>query len=115
MRKFIIAATLTLTVAAFAQTGTQTGTSQPQGSSQGAQTQSAQPAQSQSAQPAAGQQQQKVIKDQTEYNDYITASGLTDPAQKAAALEAFVAKYPNSIMKEDALSAAMGSYQQAGN
>jgi hypothetical protein len=50
MRKFIIAATLTLTATAFAQTGT----TQPQGS----QTQAA----------PAGQQQQKVIKDPTEYN-----------------------------------------------
>src|SRR5438105_8822669 len=58
---------------------------------------------------------QKTIKDQTEYNAYITATGLTDPGQKAAALEGFVQQYPNSVVKEDALAAAMGAYQQAGN
>jgi hypothetical protein len=102
MKKFLIAATLILTATAFSQTGA----TQPQGS------------QTQGAQPAAGQQpaaQQKVIKDPTEYNAYITATQLTDPAQKAAALEAFVQQYPNSIVKEDALAAAMGAYQASGN
>src|SRR5947209_8711239 len=102
MKKFLVAATLILTATAFSQTGA----TQPQGS------------QTQGAQPAAGQQpaaQQKVIKDPTEYNAYITATQLTDPAQKAAALEAFVQQYPNSIVKEDALAATMGAYQQAGN
>src|SRR4051812_13371170 len=102
MKKFLVAATLILTATAFAQTGA----TQPQGS------------QTQGAQPAAGQQpaaQQKVIKDPTEYNAYITATQLTDPNQKAAALETFVQTYPNSVVKEDALAAAMGAYQQAGN
>src|SRR3954464_2051793 len=62
-----------------------------------------------------GASQQKTIKDPAEYNSYITATGLTDPAQKAAALEAFVQQYPNSVVKEDALAAAMAAYQQAGN
>ena len=106
MRKFIIAATLTLTATAFAQTGTTTGTTQPQGSQTPAQPQ---------AQAPAGQQQTKTIKDPTEYNAYITATQVADPAQKAAALEAFVQQYPNSVVKEDALNAAMGAYQQAGN
>jgi tetratricopeptide (TPR) repeat protein len=106
MRKFIIAATLTLTVVAVAQTGTTTGTAQPQSSQT--------PAQPQAQAPAAAQQT-KTIKDPTEYNAYITATQVADPAQKAAALEAFVQQYPNSIVKEDALNAAMGAYQQAGN
>src|SRR5438445_688627 len=59
--------------------------------------------------------QQKVIKDPTEYNAYITATQLTDPNQKAAALETFVTTYPNSVVKEDALATEMAAYQQAGN
>src|SRR6478609_5350001 len=72
-------------------------------------------------QPAAGGDQanvptsQKVIKDPAEYNAYITALNTTDPAAKGAAMEAFVAQYPNSIVKIDALEQAMGAYQQAAN
>ena len=58
---------------------------------------------------------QKVIKDPAEYNAYITALNTTDPAAKAAAMEAFVQQYPNSIVKIDALEQAMAAYQQAGN
>jgi hypothetical protein len=103
MRKVLVTFVLALTTTALAQ-----GTS---------------PSQQPSAQqPAAGDQQgsgtptsQKVIKDPTEYNAYITALNMTDPAQKGAAMEAFVAQYPNSIVKIDALEQAMGAYQQAGN
>jgi tetratricopeptide (TPR) repeat protein len=85
------------------------------------------PAQPPAGQPAAGQQpaaggdqtnvptSQKVIKDPAEYNAYITALNTTDPAAKGAAMEAFVAQYPNSIVKVDALEQAMGAYQQAQN
>ena len=75
----------------------------------------------QAAAPAASQSEQnkptsqKVIKDPAEYNAYITALNTTDPAAKAAAMEAFVAQYPNSIVKIDALEQAMAAYQQAGN
>jgi tetratricopeptide (TPR) repeat protein len=71
--------------------------------------------------PAAGGDQantptsQKVIKDPAEYNAYITALNTTDPAAKGAAMEAFVAQYPNSIVKIEALEQAMGAYQQASN
>ncbi len=58
---------------------------------------------------------QKVIKDPAEYNAYITALNTTDPAAKAAAMEAFVTQYPNSIVKIDALEQAMAAYQQANN
>ncbi|HET9840080.1 MAG TPA: hypothetical protein VFR84_17770 [Candidatus Angelobacter sp.] len=58
---------------------------------------------------------QKTIKDPAEYNAYITALNTTDPAAKGAAMEAFVAQYPNSIVKIDAMEQAMGAYQQAGN
>jgi hypothetical protein len=68
-----------------------------------------------SAQEAAQPTQTKTIKDPNEYNAYISATSQTDPGQKAAALEAFVQQYPNSIVKEDALVGAMSGYQQAGN
>ena len=53
-----------------------------------------------------------MIKDPAEYNAYITALNTTDPAAKGAAMEAFVAQYPQSIVKIDALEQAMGAYQQ---
>jgi len=72
------------------------------------------------AQPGAADQQgsntptsQKTIKEPAEYNAYITALNMTDPVQKGQAMEAFVAQYPNSVVKIDALEQAMGAYQQA--
>jgi tetratricopeptide (TPR) repeat protein len=80
------------------------------------------PSQQPPAQPPAATDQQantptsqKVIKDPAEYNAYITALNTTNPAAKGAAMEAFVAQYPNSIVKIEALEQAMGAYQQAGN
>lgn len=60
-------------------------------------------------------QQQKTIGDPAEYYAYIAALKIGDPAQKAAALESFVASYPNSVVKEDALEQAVAAYQQANN
>jgi len=71
----------------------------------------AQPAQATPAQP----QQKKEIKDPAEYNAYVAAIGLSDPNQKAAALEQFLNQYPNTVMKEDAMQQIMGAYQQANN
>jgi tetratricopeptide (TPR) repeat protein len=62
--------------------------------------------------PPAGQ---KVIKAPAEYNAYITALNTQDPAQKAAAMEAFMAQYPASVVRTDAMEQAMAGYQQAGN
>jgi tetratricopeptide (TPR) repeat protein len=75
------------------------------------QTQPAAPAQTQ---PAASQPK-KEIKDPAEYNAYVGAIQQTDPAAKISGLEAFLAQYPNSVMKEDALELLMRTYQQAGN
>src|SRR5262249_32956745 len=58
---------------------------------------------------------QKVIKDAGEYNAYIAALNTADPVQKGAAMEAFVARYPNSVVHVDALEQAMAAYQQSGN
>jgi tetratricopeptide (TPR) repeat protein len=69
------------------------------------------------APPAASQPQpqKKEIKDPAEYNAYVGAVQQTDAAAKISGLEAFLAQYPNSVMKEDALELLMGTYQQAGN
>jgi tetratricopeptide (TPR) repeat protein len=85
------------------------------------QTQSAAPAQTQSTapaqtQPAASQpQQKKEIKDPAEYNAYVGAIQQKDDAAKISGLEAFLAQYPNSVMKEDALETLMVSYQKTNN
>jgi len=57
----------------------------------------------------------KVIKDQGEYNAYMSALNTTDPAQKAAAMMAFLQQYPSTIMKSEALEQARAAYQAAGN
>jgi hypothetical protein len=54
---------------------------------------------------------QITIKDPTEYNDYNNAEGQSTPAAKAAAIEAFLTKYPNSIVKNDLLEQLMLAYQ----
>jgi tetratricopeptide (TPR) repeat protein len=113
MKRVLVTLVLALTTAAWGQ-----------GSTPSQQPPAGQPA----TQPPAGQQpaaagesqanvptSQKVIKDPAEYNAYITALNTTDPAAKGAAMEAFVAQYPQSIVKIDALEQAMGAYQQANN
>lgn len=62
-------------------------------------------------QPQSGSGQ-KVIRDAAEYNAYINAVNIQDPAQKAAAMEAFVDEYPASVVREDALEQALAAYQQ---
>ncbi len=69
-------------------------------------------------QQPAQPQQKKEIKDPAEYNAYMAAMEIKDPSQAAAkanALEQFIAQYPNSVVKDDALEQLMGAYQQAGN
>jgi tetratricopeptide (TPR) repeat protein len=74
-----------------------------------------QTAPSQTGPAPAPAQQKKEIKDPNEYNSYVSAVRQTDPAAKAQGLESFLQQYPNSVVKEDALEALMGAYQQAGN
>src|ERR1700744_6009657 len=64
---------------------------------------------------AAGQPGQITIKDPQEYNDYTNAVGQSTPAAKASAIEQFLTKYPNSVVKNDLLEVLMASYQQAGD
>lgn len=64
---------------------------------------------------ASGWLEQKTIKDQAEYNDYISALNITNSAAKAAAMEAFAGKYPASVVRVEALEQAMAAYQDAKN
>jgi hypothetical protein len=76
----------------------------------------AQPAQAAQGQPAAPQSAAPVIKDPAEYNAYVAAvDPQKDANAKISALEAFLAQYPNSVMKNQALEILMGTYQQANN
>ena len=112
MKRVLVTFVLALTAGAMTFAQQPTAPASPQGQPQTA------PASPQ-GQPAGAQQNtptsQKVIKDPAEYNAYITALNTTDPAAKAAAMEAFVTQYPNSIVKVDALEQAMAAYQQAQN
>jgi hypothetical protein len=63
----------------------------------------------------AAQSGQITIKDPAEYNDYTNAVGQSTPAAKAAAIETFLTKYPNSVVKNDLLEMLMATYQQSGD
>jgi len=69
------------------------------------------------AQAAAGggQQQQITIKDPAEYNDYSNAISQSSPAAKSSAIEAFLTKYPNSVVKGEMLEQLMAAYQAQNN
>jgi hypothetical protein len=64
---------------------------------------------------AAAPSGQITIKDPAEYNDYTNAVGQSTPAAKAAAIEQFLTKYPNSVVKNDLLEMLMATYQQSGD
>ena len=55
----------------------------------------------------AAQPGQLTIKDPAEYNAYTNAIGQSTPAAKAAAIEAFLTQYPNSVVKNDLLEVLM--------
>lgn len=69
----------------------------------------------QAAAAPAGGAQQITIKDPAEYNDYSNAISQSSPAAKASAIEAFLTKYPNSVVKPEMLEQLMATYQQANN
>jgi tetratricopeptide (TPR) repeat protein len=58
---------------------------------------------------------QKKIHDRAEYKAFMDALKLSDPPQKAAAMEEFVTRYPQSTVKADAMEQAMAAYQASGN
>ncbi len=59
----------------------------------------------------AAQPGQITIKDPAEYNAYTNAVGQSTPAAKAAAIEAFLKQYPNSVVKAEMLEQLMVAYQ----
>ena len=99
MRKSLFTTLLVLASAALVQQAVAQGQAAPAGQS------------AQSGQKKSGPE----IKDPAEYNAYVNAIQQSNPAQKAASLEAFLQTYPSSVMKEDALELLMVSYQQAGD
>ncbi len=56
-----------------------------------------------------------TIKDPAEFNAYQMASGQTDPASKATALESFLQAYPNSVVKSAVLNDLIDTYQSLQN
>jgi hypothetical protein len=75
------------------------GAQQPQGEAQ------------QDSQPA----EQRVITDPAEYNAYINALNTLDPAARKAAFNAFLEKFPNSVMRDEALNQAMDALVKLDN
>jgi hypothetical protein len=63
------------------------------------------------AQDSGSQSSQITIKDPAEYNAYTNAIGQSAPAAKAAAIEAFLQQYPNSVVKAEMLEQLVGAYQ----
>ena len=55
------------------------------------------------------------IKDPAEYNAYQMATTQTDPKQKAAQIEDFLTKYPQSVVKKTMLDMLIDAYQAAGD
>jgi hypothetical protein len=55
------------------------------------------------------------IKDPAEYNAYQMATTQTDPKAKAAALEDFLTKYPQSVVKKTVLDMLIDTYQALGD
>lgn len=73
----------------------------------------AQPAPGQA--PAAGQEQQKKqITDPAEHNAYVAIFSETDPGRRLKLLDDFLAKFPNTVMKEEALEFKMVAMLQVG-
>ena len=70
---------------------------------------SAAPSTAQTAPPAASVSALR-IKDPAEASDYAAAMIITDPAEQGAALEAFVARYPASRVRAEALENAMAAW-----
>ena len=67
------------------------------------------------AQDQGSQSGQITIKDPAEYNAYTNAIGQSTPAAKAAAIEAFLQQYPNSVVKAEMLEQLVGAYQATGD
>jgi tetratricopeptide (TPR) repeat protein len=64
---------------------------------------------------SASAEPQATIKDPAENSAYTLAQSAGDAWGQATALEAFLARYPNSVVKLAALQQLMGAYQSTGN
>jgi tetratricopeptide (TPR) repeat protein len=64
------------------------------------------------AAPALGAQS-KQITDPAEYNLYVAMLNEQNPAKKMQLVDEFLAKYPNTVVKEDALESKLVAAQQA--
>lgn len=64
---------------------------------------------------AQDQPGQITIKDPAEYNAYSNAVSQATPQTKAAAVEDFLGKYPQSVVKSEMLEQLMAAYQQTGD
>ncbi len=62
------------------------------------------------AQDQSSQSGQITIKDQAEYNDYTNAIGQSDPKARAAAIESFLQKYPQTVVKGSLLEVLVALY-----
>lgn len=60
-------------------------------------------------------QDQITIKDPAEFNNYQMATTQSDPVAKAAALEAFLKSYPQSVVKNAVLDQLIDAYQQTND
>jgi tetratricopeptide (TPR) repeat protein len=91
------------------QTGGASGQAQGQSSSKPATPSGAQ------TQPSSGAKKLPEAKTQEEYKAYQEAAAKTDPAEMAAAAEAFALKFPNSELREILYVQAMNLYQRSDN
>src|SRR5262245_46597473 len=48
-----------------------------------------------------------------EYDNYMAALNMRDPVKRATAMEVFVAWYPGSVLRTEALQHAMAAWQAA--
>ena len=65
--------------------------------------------------PTLRAQDSITIKDPAEFNAYQMATTQSDPKAKAAALEDFLTKYPQSVVKKAVLDLLMDTYQGLGD
>ncbi len=56
-----------------------------------------------------------TIKDPAEFNAYNQAISQTTPQAKESSIEAFLAQYPDSVVKKQVLEILMDAYTQSGN
>jgi tetratricopeptide (TPR) repeat protein len=113
---FTILAVVLAASLAMAQAKTQAGSQSQQATGQsGAQNATAGGTQASQPQPAAGTKRVLQPKSQEEYKAYQDAAAKTDPAEMAAAADAFAAKFPNSDLRELLYVRAMNLYQQNNN